>query len=135
MDRTVLPIDGPAVGDASPTGPAAPARQPMATPASGQTSFERVLEQATHKTIPLRFSKHAQTRLEERGMTLDAGRLERLEGAVEQAASKGARDSLVLMDDLALIVSVRNRTVVTAMDAASRKGNVFTNIDSVVLAE
>lgn len=61
--------------------------------------------------------------------------MQRLAGAVDKAAAKGSRDSLVLMDDLALVVSIRNRTVITAVDANSRRGNVFTNIDSVVLAE
>ena len=52
-----------------------------------------------------------------------------------RAEAKGSRDSLVLLDELALVVSVRNHTVVTAMDEASRKEHVFTNIDSVGIAE
>lgn len=119
---------------ATPSG-SAPAAHLARPEGTGATSFEHVLQRASLEAAPLRFSKHAQARLEQRGLTLDARGLERLQGAVEQAASKGARESLVLMDDLALIVSVRNRTVVTAVDAASRTGNVFTNIDSVVLAE
>ena len=60
--------------------------------------------------------------------------LARLDAAVGRARAKGARESLVLLDDLALVVSVRNQTVITATDAASRKDNVFTNIDSAVIA-
>lgn len=135
MDPKTLPIDPlTARPIAAPSG-GAPAPHPARPEATGATSFERVLQRASAETAPLRFSKHAQARLEQRGLTLDAHGLERLQGAVEQAAAKGARDSLVLMDDLALIVSIKNRTVVTAVDAASRRGNVFTNIDSVVLAE
>jgi hypothetical protein len=37
------------------------------------------------------------------------------------------------MDDLALVVSIKNKMVITAVDANSRKDNIFTNIDSVVL--
>jgi flagellar operon protein len=66
---------------------------------------------------------------------MDEQRLERLEAAVERAEAKGSRDSLILLDELALVVSVRNRTVVTAMDEANRKEHVFTNIDSVVIAD
>ena len=82
----------------------------------------------------VQFSKHATKRLEERGLALDAGRMARLERAVGQAEAKGSKDSLILLDELALVVSVQNRTVVTAMDEQSSKEHVFTNIDSVVIA-
>jgi len=41
----------------------------------------------------------------------------------------------VLMDDLAFIVNVRDRLVVTAVDLEKRGQGVFTQIDSVVIAE
>ena len=53
---------------------------------------------------------------------------------MDRAAQKGARESLVLLDDVALVVSIKNRTVITAVDAANLKENVFTNIDSAVFA-
>lgn len=83
----------------------------------------------------LHFSKHATKRLEQRGLDMDATRMERLERAVGQAAEKGSKDSLILLDELALVVSIQNRTVVTAVDEASRREHVFTNIDSVVIAQ
>src|SRR5438045_3906714 len=64
----------------------------------------------------VRFSAHAQTRLQSRQIALGEGQLNRLQGAVQRAAGKGARDALVLMDDLAMVVSVTNRTVVTVVD-------------------
>ena len=82
----------------------------------------------------IQFSKHAAKRLEQRGLDMDAERMARLERAVGQAEAKGAKDSLILLDELALVVSVQNRTVVTAMDESSSKEHVFTNIDSVVFA-
>lgn len=82
----------------------------------------------------LQFSKHASRRMVQRGVDLDATRMERLGRAVDQAEAKGSKDSLILLDELALVVSVQNRTVVTAVDEASRKEHVFTNIDSVVIA-
>jgi flagellar operon protein len=53
---------------------------------------------------------------------------------VDRAAAKGAGSSLVLMDGLALIVSVPKRVVITAVDEAGAKEGVFTNIDSAVIA-
>jgi flagellar operon protein len=54
-------------------------------------------------------------------------------GGIEKAAQKGAKESLVMIDDIALVVSVRNRTVITAVDQQHLKENVFTNIDSAVI--
>lgn len=82
----------------------------------------------------LHFSRHAQRRLEQRGIDIDGARMVRLEQAVGHAAAKGARESLILLDEMALVVSVQNRTVVTAMDQQAGKEQVFTNIDSVVIA-
>jgi flagellar operon protein len=82
----------------------------------------------------IRFSRHAAERISSRGISLDSGKLSKLDAAVNAAGSKGARESLVLMDELALVVSVRNRTVITAMSSDETKGNVFTSIDSTVIA-
>lgn len=93
--------------------------------------FNRFLEQ---ELTGVKFSQHAKQRLESRNIRLSSADIEKLNGAVEKAATKGAKESLVLMNnDLALIVSVKNKTVITAMDGASIKDNVFTNIDSAVI--
>lgn len=81
----------------------------------------------------LKVSGHAQTRLDSRGITLGDAEWSRVMAGVDRAAAKGARESLVLMDGTALVVSVRNRTLITAVDAASAKESVFTNIDSAVV--
>lgn len=83
----------------------------------------------------LKFSAHAQARLAALASPLEGRDLARIEAAVTQAAQRGAKESLILYDDLALVVSVRNRTVITAVDAARRRENVFTNVDSVVIVE
>jgi flagellar operon protein len=82
----------------------------------------------------LQFSKHALARVERRGIDLDPSTLGRLSQGVERAASKGSRDSLVLVDGTAFVVSVSNRTVITAVGSEHMKDNVFTNIDSAVIA-
>jgi flagellar operon protein len=68
-----------------------------------------------------------------RGIQLTREDQARLREAVDRAQAKGARDSLILMRDLAFVVSVRNRTVITALDGPSMRENVFTNIDSAVI--
>lgn len=93
-------------------------------------AFQAALQEAQRS---VRFSAHAQARLQSRHIALDAEAMHRVESAVDKAAEKGARESLLLMDDVALIVSVRNRTVITAIDRDNLKENVFTNIDSAVV--
>ena len=124
------------IGGLRPEAVPGPDRGPQrsARPAeSGGPRFDAVL--AAMDGSQLEFSKHAMRRIEQRGLRLDDQRIERLEQAVGRAQEKGSRDSLILLDELALVVSVRSRTVVTAMDEASRSDHVFTNIDSVVIAE
>ena len=95
-------------------------------------SFEDVLKDQLGRSPTVRFSAHAQQRITSRNIDFGGDEAVRLEQAVEKAANKGSRESLILMDDLALIVSIKNKVVITAVDANSRKENVFINIDSVV---
>lgn len=81
----------------------------------------------------LKFSNHAIERMRSRGVSFSPDQMGKLESAVKKAAEKGGRDSLILMNDTAVIVSVKNKTVVTVVDKASLKENVFTNIDSTIV--
>ena len=106
-----------------------PARHPVDLPE--EKNFKTVLEKELQQ---LKFSKHAQQRLESRNIELNEADKSKLENAVSRAEQKGANDSLVFLRDMAFIVSVKNRTVVTAIDNDNLRGNVFTNIDSAVVA-
>lgn len=92
------------------------------------TSFQQVLNEKM-----IHFSHHAEQRLKQRGIEIQPEQMVKLASAIDQAARKGANDSLILMQDVALIVNIKNKTVVTAMDGASMKDNVFTQIDSAVI--
>ncbi|MDR7865461.1 MAG: TIGR02530 family flagellar biosynthesis protein [Sporomusaceae bacterium] len=118
--QPILPVQKPGQGTAA---------QSSAKTADGH-SFNQVLAQ---ELTGVKFSQHALQRLSSRNIKLDGGDLAKLSGAVDKAAQKGARDSLILMNDLALVVSVKNRTVITAMDGTNIRDNVFTNIDSAVI--
>ena len=114
------------------------AAAPGASPASaggaaraGGASFDALL---ARERTGISFSRHAMRRIEQRGLQIDESQLRRLTDAVGRAEQKGSRDSLILLDELALVVSVQNHTVVTAMEEGSDKEHVFTNIDSVVIA-
>jgi len=95
--------------------------------------FEEILKKELQSACGIRFSQHAQQRLEERNIKLTDEQLQLLQNAVARAEAKGASDSLVLLNNLAFIVSVKNHTVVTAIDSEHLQQNVFTNIDSAVI--
>lgn len=94
-------------------------------------SFQKILQQKA--TQGLKFSKHAGERLEERNITLSIEQMRRLEEATVRADEKGIKESLMLMDNMAFIVNVKNSTVITAMDQTDNKDNIFTNIDGAVI--
>ncbi len=80
----------------------------------------------------LKFSKHASNRLTDRNITLTNSQRERLESGAVKAGEKGIQESLVVVDELAFIVNIPNKTVITAMDRSDTADNVFTNIDGAV---
>jgi flagellar operon protein len=120
-----------APGPAAPIAPATPAQRSGATQAPPGPSFGEVLAQQT--SAP-HFSRHALERLQQRGITLDQSTLGRLTDGVSRAAGKGSRDSVVFVDGTAYVVSVANNTVITAVGSEHMRQQVFTNIDSAVIA-
>lgn len=98
-------------------------------------SFEEILKQKQDVTgsSELRFSKHAAMRLNDRHINLSQEQNERLESGVLKASEKGINESLVILDSLAFIVNVPNRTVVTAMEQNESSDGIFTNIDGAVI--
>jgi flagellar operon protein len=96
-------------------------------PQNGQ-SFQQIF-----KDKMVRLSHHAEQRLEQRGIQLQPEQMAKIESAIDKAAAKGAKDSLILFKDMAFIVNVKNRTIVTALDGSSMQDNVFTQIDSAVV--
>ncbi|KXB97029.1 MAG: hypothetical protein AA908_08795 [Chlorobi bacterium NICIL-2] len=101
---------------------------PQAEPAASGGNFDAILE-----SEKLRFSAHAQARLSSRGVNLSREDVARLEEAVAKAERKGARDAFVMLRDMVFIVSIKNRTVITALKAEQAQESVFTNIDAAVL--
>jgi flagellar operon protein len=98
-------------------------------------SFAEHLQQECERIgCRTRFSSHAQMRVEARDIDLQPEQLARIDRAIDSVADKGAAKALVMLDDMALIVGVQNRTVITVVDAEHLKDNVFTSIDSAVIA-
>jgi len=137
MDPTILgPQSGPGpVGNA----PAPLQGTPVQIPPTSGPAFRDVLRSAQSTPSvppsgePLKFSAHALARLQSRNITLSPQDVEKLNAMTDKAAAKGAKQSLFMMGDVGMVVSVKNRVVITAVDSDSMKENVFTNIDSAAI--
>lgn len=102
------------------------------TKTSDGQSFSDVLKKVSGEG-EVKFSKHAAGRLSTRNIELTDAQKERLNEGTKRAEEKGISESLVLVDELAFIVNVPSKTVVTAMDQTETNSNVFTNIDGAVI--
>ena len=128
--RTALPLSVPR--------PPVAARPDAPGPSFGQVLSERLAGGVEPLAVSaaranVKFSGHAQMRLASRQITLSGDDVARLGTAMTKAAAKGAKDSLMLMDKTAFVVSVANRTVITAVAQDTLKDNIFTNIDSAMI--
>lgn len=94
--------------------------------------FSKILE-TVEKRNDIKISAHAVERLKERSINLTENDIDNLKNAVEKIKAKGGKEALILYNDLAFITSVRNNTIITAVDSKSLKNNVFTNIDSAII--
>jgi flagellar operon protein len=82
----------------------------------------------------LKISKHAEARLQSRNISLSDAQRRKISDALEKAEQKGVRDTLVMLDGLALVANTKSRTVITAVGASELRQNIFTNIDGAVFA-
>jgi flagellar operon protein len=103
------------------------------TKVNSKSNFESVFDKELKKANEVKISAHAMERLKDRNIELNSEDLEKITNAIDKATAKGANESLLLYKDIAFIASIRNKTIITAVDSKSAKDNVFTNIDSAVL--
>ena len=95
-------------------------------------NFAEVLEKQ-QRGMDVKLSAHAQERLRQQNITISPQDISRISDATRKAEQKGSRESLILLKELALVVNIKNKTVITAVDRARQKDKIFTNIDSTVI--
>ncbi len=100
---------------------------------TGEKSFKEMFSQELAGDRNISFSKHASQRLYSRGIELGADKLNAIADAVDKASEKGSKETLILSDDTAFVVSVDNRTIITAFDKENLREGVVTSIDSAVI--
>lgn len=96
-------------------------------------SFSTHLQQSISSLNTLNISKHANERLQERGIKIEAAKWRAIEEKVTEAKKMGIKESLVLLNNPALIVSAKNNTVITAMDREEATNQIFTNINGTII--
>ena len=100
---------------------------------SDGVDFKKTLDQVIASDTDVKFSAHARARLHSRGVELSDEKVQAISEAIDKAEAKGAKESLILADEAAYVVSVKNRTVITAFDRDNLRDGVFTAIDSAVI--
>lgn len=107
-------------------------RKSQTTNKTTATSFKDVLNR-TVEDKSIKISNHAQQRLQQRNVVLNAQDMSKLESAIKSAELKGAKESVLFYKDTAFVTSIKNKTIITAVDSNSAEENIFTNIDSAVI--
>lgn len=100
---------------------------------AGKSAFKDMFSAELASDRAVQFSRHASQRLHSRGIELTDDQLNRIADAVDRAGAKGSRETLILTDEAALVVSIENRTVITVFDRENLREGVVTSIDSAVI--
>jgi flagellar operon protein len=100
---------------------------------NSNASFKNVLDKQINDKESFVISNHAAERLKERNVNFNENDMKNINEGINKAEQKGSKETLILYKDTALITSIKNRTIITAVARENSKNNVFTNIDSVVI--
>ena len=96
-------------------------------------NFQQMFSQELAGDRGVNFSRHASERLYSRGIEFNDEQLANIADAIDKAEVKGSKETLILTDEAALVVAVKNRTVITAFDRDNLREGVITSIDSAVI--
>lgn len=102
---------------------------------SNKEDFKKLLNKEIEKKSlnenGYKISAHAAERLKDVDFTKED--YTSIENGLNKAKEKGSKNTLMLYKNMAIIASVENNTIITAIEKQRAKENVFTNIDSVVI--
>ncbi|MDT8859021.1 flagellar protein [Alkalihalobacillus sp. MEB130] len=110
-----------------------PTRKTVNQPKNNQ--FHHLLHDEMSRTTELKVSKHAQQRMDVRGIEIPEEKWLTIQEKVKEAKQKGVTDSLVITDDATLVVSAKNDTVITVMNREEAQSQIFTNINGTIIID
>lgn len=123
-------INGRAVGSCNPIGSEGVNLNNNQSKTKGE-KFSQVLNNALEQDRGYKVSKHAEDRL--KNVNFSEADMKNIGKGFEMAKEKGSKNSVLLYKNVALVTSIENKTIITAVDESRAEENVFTNIDSVVI--
>lgn len=94
-------------------------------------NFKDILNETINKQENYTISKHASERL--KNLDFNDEDMKNIGEGFKIAEEKGSKNSVILYKNVALITSIENKTVITAIENERSKNNIYTNIDSVVI--
>lgn len=106
-----------------------------ATRGQNTIQFSQHLQNAMKTEDKLTISKHANERMLQRGIQINDSSWKQIASKIQEAKKMGVKDSLVLLNNAALIVSASNNTVITAMDRKEAATQIFTNINGTIVLD
>ncbi|QTL98755.1 flagellar protein [Iocasia frigidifontis] len=99
---------------------------------TAEESREKLFIDQLNEVSVLKFSKNALHSLSISDSGLSVRDLQQLQLGFEKAANKGSEVSLIIVNNIAYIVSIKNSTVITALSDYGTKKKVVNEIDSIV---
>ncbi len=106
--------------------------QPRGPGGSFGVMLQQELVSSQQQAQSVAFSKHAISRVQERGIEVTPDLMDQLAGSVIRAQAKGATNILAMDSEHAFIINVPSAKVITAITQEEMKENIFTNIDGAV---
>ena len=98
------------------------------------SEFNKLVQELNQQQAEgLKVSSHAQERIRTRNIEMTQQRMVTLGEVADEAGKKGAKNTLAMFGTDAFILSVKDKTIVTAMKEEEMESRFFTNIDSVYI--
>ncbi|KON68492.1 hypothetical protein AKG34_06455 [Peribacillus butanolivorans] len=100
-----------------------------------QQGFQQHFQEAISTNEKLTISKHAQMRMEQRKIVIEQQTWDKIADKANEAKKMGVTESLIIIDNAALVISTKNNKVITVVDREEASSQIFTNINGTILID
>ncbi|MFE0506479.1 TIGR02530 family flagellar biosynthesis protein [Peribacillus butanolivorans] len=100
-----------------------------------QQGFQQHFQEAISTNEKLTISKHAQMRMDQRKIVIEQQTWDKIADKANEAKKMGVTESLIIIDNAALVISTKNNKVITVVDREEASSQIFTNINGAILLD
>ncbi|MFD6438712.1 TIGR02530 family flagellar biosynthesis protein [Peribacillus sp. NPDC060186] len=100
-----------------------------------QQGFKQHFQEAISTNEKLTISKHAQMRMDQRKIVIEQQTWDKIADKANEAKKMGVTESLIIIDNAALVISTKNNKVITVVDREEASSQIFTNINGTILLD